>query len=68
VGWAVVAPRPGQPLDSDGLLAFAGERLARYKLPRRVIWAEVLPKTAAGKIDKQALVRAYVTSPQEERA
>ena len=68
VGWAVVAPRPGQPRDSDGLLAFAGERLARYKLPRRVIWADALPKTAAGKIDKQALVRAYVTAPQEEHA
>ncbi len=64
VGWAVVVPRPDLPLEPDDLLAFATTRLARYKLPRRVIVrAETLPKTAAGKIDKQALVEAYVTRP-----
>ncbi|NNJ11716.1 long-chain fatty acid--CoA ligase [Chloroflexales bacterium ZM16-3] len=61
VGWAVAVPRPGQSLDPSDLLAFAGERLARYKLPKRVIVADTLPKTAAGKVDKQSLVRMYVT-------
>jgi fatty-acyl-CoA synthase len=60
VGWAVVAARPGHALDADDLLAFAAARLARYKLPRRVIAADALPKTAAGKIDKQTLVNAHV--------
>ena len=61
VGWAVVVPRPGQQIDDAELLAFAGERLARYKLPKRVIVAaEPLPKTAAAKIDKQSLTRTYV--------
>ncbi len=63
VGWAVTVPRPGQALDEASLLAYAGERMARYKLPRRVIVADGLPKTAAGKVDKQALVRSYV-APQ----
>jgi fatty-acyl-CoA synthase len=62
VGWAVVVPRPGAALDADDLLAFAALQLARYKLPRRVIAAEALPKTAAGKIDKPALRRAFVTA------
>jgi fatty-acyl-CoA synthase len=61
VGWAIVVARPGERLDAAELLAFAGERLARYKLPKRVIVAtEPLPKTAAAKIDKQALARTYV--------
>ena len=60
VGVAVVAPRPGHTLHADDLLAFAAERLARFKLPRRVILADELPKTAAGKLDKQALARMYI--------
>ncbi|MFV9503453.1 MAG: acyl-CoA synthetase [Oscillochloridaceae bacterium umkhey_bin13] len=62
VGWAVVVARPNQILDPETLLAFAAERLARYKLPRRVlVQLEPLPKTAAGKLDKQALARRYET-------
>ncbi len=60
VGWAVVVARPGLSLAADDLLAFAAARLARFKLPRRIILADSLPKTAAGKIDKQRLVRTYV--------
>jgi fatty-acyl-CoA synthase len=58
---AVVVPRRDRDLDPDDLLTFAALRLARYKLPRRVIvQAGALPKTAAGKLDKQALMRTYV--------
>lgn len=60
VGWAVAVAREGQRLDPDELLAFAATQLARYKLPRRVMLVEALPKTGAGKIDKQALLREYV--------
>ena len=64
VAWAVVVPRHGQPLDPDALLGFVTERLARYKLPRRIlVQCEPLPKTAAGKIDKQALKRQYLSAP-----
>ncbi|WP_245863158.1 acyl-CoA synthetase [Candidatus Viridilinea mediisalina] len=58
---AVAVPLPEQTLDPDDLLAFAGAHLARYKLPRRIIvQASPLPKTAAGKLDKQTLARLYV--------
>lgn len=61
VGWAVVVPRTGQRLDPADLLTFAAARLARYKLPKQLIIAAELPRTGAGKIDKQALIRAYVS-------
>lgn len=49
----------GQPLDEAGLIAFLRERLARYKVPKSVVFVDALPKTGAGKIDKKALVERY---------
>lgn len=46
---AVVAAQPG--FDPAGLLAFARERLAGYKLPKRVFIVDELPRSAAGKLD-----------------
>lgn len=38
---------------------FAGQSLARYKLPRRVVHIDTMPRNAAGKLDKNG-VRAVV--------
>ena len=59
VGCAVLVARPG-PLPAEAeILAFCRTRLAGYKLPKRVVFAEALPHTSAGKIDKIALQRRY---------
>jgi acyl-CoA synthetase (AMP-forming)/AMP-acid ligase II len=52
---AVVAPKPGVSLDLDALAAFAAQRIARYKLPRRFEVRDELPKTPTGKISKGPL-------------
>ena len=53
---AVVAPKPGAELDADeALAAFAAERIAQYKLPRRFEVRDELPKTPTGKISKGPL-------------
>lgn len=41
--------------DEQELRAFLDERLARYKLPRRIVTLDALPLTAIGKIDKKRL-------------
>lgn len=41
--------------DEQDLRSFLDERLARYKLPRRIIALDALPLTAIGKIDKKRL-------------
>jgi acyl-CoA synthetase (AMP-forming)/AMP-acid ligase II len=46
-------------VDTDELTAFARERLAGYKLPRRVQLVSGLPKTATGKISKKDLRARY---------
>ena len=35
------------------------ERLARYKVPKSVVFVEALPKIGPGKIDRQQLVATY---------
>ncbi|MBC7380504.1 MAG: AMP-binding protein [Burkholderiaceae bacterium] len=48
---------PGAAADSDAVMAFLAARIARYKLPRRIVWLDALPKTALGKVQKPQLVR-----------
>ncbi|HSN56661.1 MAG TPA: long-chain fatty acid--CoA ligase [Candidatus Sulfomarinibacteraceae bacterium] len=61
VGRAFVVLRQGCELSRDELVAFCGERLARFKIPKTVVFATELPKTAAGKVDKKRLTEAPVT-------
>ena len=49
---AVVALREGASLTLEDLRAFAGERLARYKLPTRLELVDQLPRNPAGKVLK----------------
>jgi len=56
VGVAVVVANPAAPLpDIAALRAFAGDRLARYKLPDEVMVVDSLPLTAMEKIDRRSL-------------
>lgn len=59
VGRAVVARWPGSELKEEALLDFCRERLARYKVPKSVIFVTALPQTGAGKVDKQRLEEEY---------
>lgn len=52
---AVVVPRPGTSLDEKGVIAALDGRLAKFKLPKRVMLAEELPRNAMGKVQKAAL-------------
>ncbi len=59
VGVAFVVPDPAQePPTPDGLTAWARERLANFKVPRRFHLIPELPRNASGKILKTELRRA----------
>jgi fatty-acyl-CoA synthase len=64
VGLAIVVPAPGSTEDGDALRARLRERLAGFKVPRHIRFADELPKTASGKIRKPDL-RAHF-APTEE--
>ena len=52
---AAVVLKPGQAASGDELQSHLAARLARYKLPRRWLWLPALPRTALGKVQRQAL-------------
>jgi len=56
---AVVVPRAGQQPDEAALIAHAREHLAPFKIPKRIIFAEALPRNTAGKILKRELRASY---------
>jgi long-chain acyl-CoA synthetase len=59
---AVIEPAPGAEAGTglaDALLAFCGERLARYKCPRSVDLVEALPRDPNGKLYKRKLRDPY---------
>lgn len=51
---AIVVPA-GQSVDVPGLLAWARERLAAYKVPKTVILRDGLPRNASGKVLRREL-------------
>ncbi|MBH0237719.1 acyl-CoA synthetase [Methylobrevis albus] len=55
---AYVVLRPEATADEAALAAFAAAHLAAYKQPRRWVFAERLPRTANGKLDRKALARS----------
>ncbi|MEO1089314.1 MAG: acyl-CoA synthetase [Pseudomonadota bacterium] len=46
---------PAADVDDSDLLAFASHRLAAYKLPKRVVRVDGLPRTANGKVQRRQL-------------
>src|SRR5438552_3820761 len=55
VGCAFVVPRAGQDVSAEELMAWARERMANYKVPRRVEVVDSLPLNASGKVLKYEL-------------
>jgi fatty-acyl-CoA synthase len=60
VGIAVVVPRVPGSLTAEEVLAFCEGKLARYKIPKRVVFAESLPRNAMGKVIKAELREKYL--------
>lgn len=56
---AVVTPVEGAELTAEDVLAHLDGRLARYKVPKQIVLADDLPRTASGKIRKADLRKRY---------
>jgi malonyl-CoA/methylmalonyl-CoA synthetase len=57
---AVVTPSPSADLQSEEqMIAALGERLAKFKLPKRVFVLPELPRNAMGKVQKADLRARY---------
>ncbi len=56
---AVVVPKPGQTLTKKDILSALSGRLAGFKIPKRVFFADALPKNPSGKLLKRELRLSY---------
>jgi malonyl-CoA/methylmalonyl-CoA synthetase len=56
---AVVVPAPGTELTEQAVVAGLADRLARFKQPKRVFFAESLPRNTMGKVQKKDLREAH---------
>jgi fatty-acyl-CoA synthase len=52
---AVVVTQKGKKLSEDQVKSYVKERLARYKVPREVVFMDELPRNATGKVLKREL-------------
>jgi long-chain acyl-CoA synthetase len=52
---AVISTEPGAELSAAGVIAHCRASIGGYKVPKRVVFRDDLPKGATGKIDKPAL-------------
>jgi HIP---CoA ligase len=62
VGMAFVVPRTGAAPTEEAVIAWARERMANYKVPRRVAVVDELPMNAVGKVRKHVLRASVVAS------
>jgi long-chain acyl-CoA synthetase len=62
---AFIATHEGATVDEKALLHFLREKLADYKVPRRVMHVAALPRNATGKILKTELRKSAPGSPNE---
>ncbi|KAI1826009.1 hypothetical protein F4861DRAFT_537370 [Xylaria intraflava] len=50
---AAVVLKPGSKLTQGELTRWIGEKLAKFKTPKKIYFTEVMPKTATGKIQRR---------------
>lgn len=55
VAWVVL--REGQELTADSLRDFCRDKLAGYKVPKKIFFRNALPKTTVGKVLRRELVK-----------
>ena len=56
---AVVVVRDGMAVTEAELIAHARQHLAAFKVPKRILFADDLPRNTAGKLLKRELRRMY---------
>jgi malonyl-CoA/methylmalonyl-CoA synthetase len=56
---AIIVPKPGASLDERVVQEALGKKLAKFKLPKRVIFVKELPRNAMGKVQKNVLRESY---------
>ncbi|MFJ7970321.1 class I adenylate-forming enzyme family protein [Psychrobacillus sp. NPDC096389] len=52
---AFIVLKEGRTLTAEEIISFCSKRLAKYKLPEEIVFIDILPRNASGKVLKTAL-------------
>lgn len=63
---AALIKRPGADVTMEDILAFCQERLARYKIPKRIFFVDAFPLMGSGKVAKRQLREEIEAEYQED--
>ncbi len=61
--WCV---RPGSTLTEDDVIAYLEGKVAKWQLPKGVVWIDEVPKTSVGKFSKKTLREEYADALMNE--
>ncbi|CVK92310.1 probable fatty acid transporter FAT2 [Fusarium mangiferae] len=63
IGVAVVL-KNGEKLTAEELKAWVAERSAKFKVPKKIYFTEIMPKTATGKIQRRIVAETMMSAPK----
>ncbi|KAJ7544750.1 hypothetical protein O6H91_09G091600 [Diphasiastrum complanatum] len=61
---AAVVPNKGEQATAESILNFCKKNLAPFKVPKRLFFAEQLPRTATGKIQRRIVAEHFLKNPK----
>ncbi len=56
---AVAVKAPGAEATDEEIMNYCKEKIAGFKVPKRIIWVDAIPRTATGKVTKFVLVEQF---------
>ena len=65
---AAVVPKEGKSLNEKDIQRAVGERIAKFKVPKKVYITDIMPKTATGKIQRRIVAETFLKKAKEGQA
>ncbi len=56
---AIVVCKPGESLTEEGLITWCKDKMGKFKIPKKVVFTDNIPRTPTGKILKRILREQY---------
>ena len=63
---AFIVPKAGAELDADKVINFCRDRIAGYKIPRRIEFTDALPRNGTGKVMKTELRKPFWSGQERQ--
>ncbi len=62
--WLIVVPEEGTSVDVEAILALCKEKLAKFKVPKRILIKDEVPVTRIGKMNRKELLKSLLSEDE----